>query len=73
MVGVTGENHLGDGAGLAFAALDFKHSLVPVGVERLTERGLDASDPVLRESVLQGSFAGSDPGQEVLQCLVLIR
>ena len=44
-----------------------------VGVERLTERGLDACDTVLRESVLQGSFAGSDPGQEVLQCLVLIR
>ena len=74
MVGVTGENHLGDGAGLAFAALDFKHSLVPVGVETpLTERGLDACDTVPRESVLQGSFAGSDPGQEVLQCLVLIR
>ena len=72
MVGVAGQNHLRDGAGLALAAVYFEHCLVLIWVERLTGCGLDASDAVLRERVLQGSFAGGDPGEQVPQRLVLI-
>jgi hypothetical protein len=72
VVRIAGQNHLGDGAGLVLAVLYFEHRLVLVWVERLAERRLDASDAVLLESVLQGSFAGGDPGQQVSKRLVFI-
>jgi len=62
VVCVAGQDYLGDGIGLAVTVLYFEHGLVLVGIERLTERGLDASDAVLREGVLEGSFAGGDSG-----------
>src|SRR5437868_1490211 len=73
VIGIAGQNHLGDGPRLAPAALYLEHRLVTAGVERLAEGGLDACDPVLRERVLQSPFAGSHPTQQAPQRLVLIR
>ena len=72
VVGIAGENHLGDGSGLELAAVHLEHGLVLVGIERRTEFGFDASDTVLCERVLQSAFAGGNPGQQTLQSFVLI-
>ena len=60
VVGITRENHLGDGSGLELAAVHLEYGLVLVGIERRAGFGFDASDTVLCERVLQSAFAGGN-------------
>ena len=57
VIGITGQDDLGDGAGLVVTGINYEHSLVLMRVELIAERGMDLSDAVSGEGVLQRSFA----------------
>ena len=63
VIGVTGQEDLGDCAGGTIAALDLEQRLVAMRVKRFAGHRLNFLDAMLNECIPKCPFGQSDPGQ----------